>query len=126
MLAGGLAPDTRDTVGQTALHLAAREGQAEVVRVLLDAGADVDAVANQGMTPLACAVECESLEESGQIAPEARQRVVTLLLAAGADLRHRDDRGRNIEDLARQCRDDRVLALLRAAAAGNPRSGGLT
>lgn len=42
--------------GETALHLACRNGQADIAQLLVAAGADVDAVDQRGMTPLRWAV----------------------------------------------------------------------
>lgn len=42
--------------GFTPLHFAAREGQLEVARLLLDAGADVNAPAADGKSPLNLAI----------------------------------------------------------------------
>ena len=47
------AADVRDAAGYTALHYAARGGHSDVVRLLLSAGASVDATtAAGGATPL--------------------------------------------------------------------------
>ena len=42
----------RDVVGDTALHVAAIYGRAEICRVLLAAGAEVDARSNKGLSAL--------------------------------------------------------------------------
>lgn len=44
--------NARDGAGWTPLHLAAQAGRADVVRVLLERGADVDARDDRGGTPL--------------------------------------------------------------------------
>lgn len=59
--------------GSTALHLAARQGCAEVVRVLLDAKANVNAVNGREQTPLMYAAYHNNAEAA------------QVLLAAGAD-----------------------------------------
>uniref|UniRef100_A0A3Q2Y1Z6 Ankyrin 2 n=1 Tax=Hippocampus comes TaxID=109280 RepID=A0A3Q2Y1Z6_HIPCM len=46
------SPDVRNIRGETALHMAARAGQMEVVRCLLRNGALVDAMAREDQTPL--------------------------------------------------------------------------
>ena len=47
----GMGPNARDVRGRTPLHIAAEENWPEVAKVLLDAGADLDAADLQGRTP---------------------------------------------------------------------------
>ncbi|BCS92346.1 tetratricopeptide repeat protein [Metallosphaera javensis (ex Sakai et al. 2022)] len=63
----------RDGMGNTMLHLAVRNGMEEMVRLLLDAGADVNAVNNEGHTPLYYAIL------------SCNQGIGKLLLDRGAD-----------------------------------------
>lgn len=67
--------------GATALHWAARTGNCEAVKLLLDHGADVDALDSAQMTPLQRAIMSELLKES----PAAE-----LLLLHGSPLENRD------------------------------------
>ena len=75
--------------GFTALHLAALHGSCEVSAALVVAGADVNAVAIEGETPLYCAHEAlrESRGEGGD-APrvEKCEATIAVLVAAGARL----------------------------------------
>lgn len=94
-----LHPDaTRDARGNTALHLSAIHGHSEVARVLVDAGASIEAAVtcgeNEGLTPLRLAAERGHLS------------TVRVLLAAGADTA--------AEDLV-----DRATPLHAAAEAGH-------
>ncbi|MGD1091907.1 MAG: ankyrin repeat domain-containing protein [Bryobacteraceae bacterium] len=57
----------------TALHMAARRGNVEVIAALLDGGADIEARDSLGETPLRRAVNCNKVEAA------------KLLLARGAD-----------------------------------------
>jgi ankyrin repeat protein len=68
----------------TALHFAARQGQLEAVRKLIDAGADLDAVDEEGTNALVLATLNGHLDVAG------------LLLAAGADPNVADSYGRTV------------------------------
>jgi len=56
---------TLDRIGDTELHLAAWANDAELAEVLLDAGADIDAKNDLGMTPLVLAVRSGSGKTAG-------------------------------------------------------------
>jgi ankyrin repeat protein len=98
--------------GTTALHWAVRADDAEMVRLLLTAGADVTAATREGMTPLALAAingspaMTETLLKAGAkpnvalpegetilmtAARTGQPDVVKLLLKAGADLNAREN-----------------------------------
>lgn len=66
--------DQRDENGCTALHWAADRGQHEVIQILLDKGATIDACDNDGLTALQYAAIAEQLSS------------FKLLLKAGADV----------------------------------------
>ncbi|RWW81133.1 hypothetical protein BHE74_00010504 [Ensete ventricosum] len=85
-------PDAEDPDGRTALHFAAGLGSEECVRLLAEAGADVDRPerAGGGLTPLHVA--------AGYGQPAAARA----LLAAGADPGALDGRGRTPLELARE------------------------
>ena len=70
--------------GLTALHFAAREGQREAVQALIDGGADLDAVDEEGANALIFAVTSGHLD------------IATLLLEAGADPNVADTYGRTV------------------------------
>ena len=86
--------------GATALHLAAgRSRNPEAVRLLLARGAKVDALNRLRMTPLINA------------AAVGQKEIVSLLLAAGADPKHRDTLGRDARSLAEKGGHADVAAL---------------
>ena len=62
LLAQGVAINTRDDKGNTALILAVTYRQPNVVRILLDRGADPALVNNEGMTALRLASQMEMPE----------------------------------------------------------------
>lgn len=122
--------------GATALFLVACSGNGERAKILLDGGAEVDAVTDRGDTPLMCAarsgafmlVEIVSLLVSHGADPNRRgekgrtalhyaaekghsSRVKTLL-ARGADPRIRDDAGETALDAAMKSGDAAATALL--------------
>jgi len=70
-------------VGATPLHAAARSGNVDLTRLLLDRKAKVNAQSEDGKTPLHYAVW-----------PDFRQDVLSLLLERGADARLKDHHGR--------------------------------
>jgi ankyrin repeat protein len=82
MLDVGFVPGARDELGEQPLHNAAYWGNAAVVRLLLDAGAEVDARDDRfEATPLAFAT-VGSGEQAGK--PGDWQETVRLLVEAGA------------------------------------------
>ncbi len=72
---------TRGTLGDTPLHVAAIRGDAEAGRILVSAGADVNAKGEHGYTPLHEAIQQEMPE------------FVRILLEAGAAVNIKSDDG---------------------------------
>ena len=91
----------------TALHNAAAFGPVEMVRDLLEAGADVQARDGRGLTPLSFALATE------YPSPE----ILRTLLRAGADVNARDNTGETPLDWAEKFGYPEVLAILRQAGA---------
>ena len=86
----GVNVNTRNVKGATALYFAAKNGCAEVVKVLLANGADTElAVYATGMTPYLIAVKYERREE------------MALLREGGCNTCARDARGRDAASIVR-------------------------
>ena len=75
----GSAIDAVDMYGQTALHIAARNGLADAVNVLLQKRAKLEICDKSGKTPLEVAVE------NGIIVPKHRRRESTFILSSSLD-----------------------------------------
>lgn len=82
---------------------AAGDGDLELVRTLLESGADPNAKEDGNFTALICA------------AARGHVRVVETLLESGANLRAKTKRGRTAADIAIQEGQVEVIHLLRAA-----------
>lgn len=125
LLANGADPRTADGEGNTPLHHAARSTDAAVAALLLDAGAQIDALNNEGYSPLGLACEAANwrlarfLIEHGAKPEPADGQPALLAAASGEDdpvgvqllLRHKarvDARGQG-----------QRTALMQACAAGN-------
>lgn len=76
--------------GWTPLHVAAERGNTEVVKLLLEAKADIDPKDDDGKTPLHWAVH------------SGRSEAVKVLIEAGADINARDNDGNTPLDIAIQ------------------------
>ncbi|MGH7679107.1 MAG: ankyrin repeat domain-containing protein [Gemmatimonadaceae bacterium] len=70
-----------DEAGDTALHRAAHNGRLDVVRVLLEAGANAEAVRGDGFRPIHCAL---MPDWRAKVNASTRNAIVDLLLAHGA------------------------------------------
>jgi hypothetical protein len=111
LLASGAAADGRPTPGgETPLMRAAARGQEDVVRVLLDAGADACARRADGFTPLILAVFF------------GHEAVVRLLVERGADASARTSLGTTAARWAEARGFASMAGLLRGAEASRPRA----
>lgn len=81
LLKHGADPIARDNYGRTPLHWAMISGNAQVVRMLLDAGTNVDVTDDDGATPLS---ELITRLECGA-SREGHPEIARILLEAGAD-----------------------------------------
>lgn len=86
LLEAGALFNARDVLGGNALHVAANmRGDIEVLTLLLDKGADVNAVDNDGLTPLIRALRHGHYRHQGQ--GEHLLQVASLLLSRGASVK---------------------------------------
>lgn len=88
-LAEGASPDTRDDQGYPVLHTACSENDLDIVRLLLDAGADMNGLDAESATPLGFATA-----HPGAKAVE----LVKLLIDKGSDVNHawKDEAGSTV------------------------------
>lgn len=91
LLDAGEDPGMHDHDGFTPLHFTAEQGNIEVAKVLLERGAEVDAVNQFGNTALSIAV----------FNSEGNGELIALLRSAGADPRHVNNFGQTPVGLAR-------------------------
>ena len=103
----GAKPDLdHHETGETALMRASATGRIQIVRILLDARADIDRADDQGETPLIKAVRNGQLD------------VIEFLVEEGADPYLSDyATGLTAIDLARRARDQRIRRTLESAMA---------
>jgi truncated hemoglobin YjbI len=95
----------------TALHMAARRGNAEIAEALLDCGAGIDVRDSLGDTPLRRSANCSSIQ------------VAALLLARGADAHSIGNRG--LTPLL-AARTSAMRELLRSAGGGSSSAWGIS
>jgi uncharacterized protein len=100
--------DRRSSRGRTALLIGASVGAADVVRLLLEKGAQVDGLDEEGKTPL---IHAAGRRFPGTLA------TVELLLGQGADPNVRDKQGNTALSQARQYGAPGVVELLQKAGA---------
>jgi len=102
LLERGVDPDSRDTLGRTALHLVVAQSSGfDLARLLLSRGAAVDIRDEQGMTPLLSAIPA----------------CVRLLADKGADLSVRDNQGNSALHWAVYRKSPELAELLTALGA---------
>lgn len=106
--------DAPTAAGSTPLHLAAMNGDPGPLKVLLAAGARVDARDREGATPLHMAAYA-SRTENGR-----------LLLAAGADPKLKTDLGRDVLSMARKVRADELAGVISLWVLKGCKPGGAT
>jgi ankyrin repeat protein len=110
------AVDVRDEFGGTPLHWAVREHQIDVTRLLLEHGADPNAVDKHSQTPLQGAVG-QGASESGNGDVRCDCDIAQLLLECGANVNSKDGlRGTSLHAAARDGHVEMAKLLLDSGA----------
>jgi ankyrin repeat protein len=91
LVARGLDVDAVDSYGNTPLHYAARLGRADLIATLIEAGAGVNAIHREGVSP----------SRQALLSVPRSHEAVERLIAAGADLEQRNGDGLSVRDFAR-------------------------
>lgn len=103
----GIHLDSRDGSGETALHLAIRGRQVDVVSLLIENGADIQTASEDGATALLKAVDQYNVNEA----------IVALLLDSGADVSARAVDGKEALHISAARGQETILRLLLEAGA---------
>ena len=115
LLALGADIDIRNYKGKTALHYAAKAGFLEVINLLIERGATVDATGNDGETPLFDAIR-STIKDS-----QKQRAAIEALLVAGANPNYKNQKGLTPLQVAQRMRRaeaGKIVALLRVYSAG--------
>jgi ankyrin repeat protein len=104
LLEKGAAANARDSEGRNALMVMSMEKRGEnvvelIAETLLNAGCDINAADNNGLTPLIYAAIFE------------RPGVVNLLLKRGANINARDHNGESALDWARKSANEELIGV---------------
>ena len=119
LLAGGYPSATSPNDGRTLLHMAARLHLPDVVRLLVKAGAKLNALDRDGMSPLREAIDVHAFDNTPAKIAERNAgalEIVKLLVDAGANT---DGRNRPLSSLGRIGKELYDVPLARAAQYGN-------
>jgi hypothetical protein len=102
LLDSGVDVNGRSSDGSYALNNAAVENHVEVMRILLDRGANPNVQNSQGDTPLICATKYAG----------GKAATVKMLVEAGTDLAIQDDKGNTALDYAKAKDHQDAIALM--------------
>ena len=102
LLDSGVDVNASTRSGSFAINNAAVENETEVIRILLERGANPNVQNGQGDTPLICATKYAG----------GKTATVKLLIEAGTDVAIRDDEGKTALDYAKAKDQQEAIALL--------------
>jgi ankyrin repeat protein len=118
LIKSGAAVDATDKYGVTALGFAVYQQRLAVARKLIDLGADVNHVDDEGRTPLIYTARAPFGKGAyGQSTMAARNEIAKLLLAHGADVNHAEQHGDTALHWAVSDRNPELIRQLLAAGA---------
>ena len=107
MLTDGANPNgVTDKTGEPLLLLAARTNNTEILRAMVEAGADVNAPSPTGETPLMAAVRL------------GQQANIDYLIAKGANAAAKDGSGKSAAAIGQELRDQNYLSVMSNALNG--------
>ena len=98
----------RNYKGKTALHCAAKAGFVQVMKLLLDQGADMEATDQQGETPLFDAIRSTIKKV------ENNRAAITLLITAGANINQPNHKGQTVWQVAKRVRSIDAAEILKS------------
>ncbi|MGK5593756.1 MAG: ankyrin repeat domain-containing protein, partial [Parachlamydiaceae bacterium] len=133
LIKGGADPNSTRKKGQTALHLATKSGERDLMELLIQHGADINYADKDGQTALHVATDfrerdlmklliqhgadINSADKKGQtalhLAADSYKRdLMELLIQHGADINYADKKGRTALDIAAQHGTPEMIELL--------------
>jgi ankyrin repeat protein len=108
LLESGVNVNDRTSSGSYALNAAAVENEVDVIRVLLDRGADPNVQNSQGDTPLICATKYAG----------GKAATLELLVKGGTDLGMKDNKGNTALDYAKAKGQQEAISMLEGSLGG--------
>lgn len=108
----GAKLDVQDSCGNTPLIRAAYEGEADIVEMLLKKGANIEMTDHHGRTAL-MSVGVGLCRPAYVTKHKNKMRIAEMLLQAGADTRHVDDRSQSALDITGNTKHHEINSMIR-------------